>query len=330
MYRLQFKMGELSRFIASAQNKLELDSEELGKRLGISGRTIRDWKREKFNPNNIAINKLSSLAGISIPEHKVLKEYWHVKKAASLGGRKRHELYGLLGNSETRRKGGLISWLRRKSNSELWEKYTNTFSKPGESKEFAEFIGIMLGDGGMTQGQITIYLSGITDREYSIFVAKLIKKLFDLEASINEKKEDHLLRVGISGINVVKYLVEKGLKVGNKVLLQVGVPDWIWKDKEYVKACIRGLIDTDGCFTIHKYKVNGKEYKYPKICFSNHSEPILDFVHKGLAGLGYNPKRTLKYDVWLHNQNEVSKYLKEIGTNNIKPNIKKILTGGVR
>lgn len=330
MHRLHFKDGLLRQFINKAQERLEMNAEELGRALGISGRTINDWKREKYKPDSRIIKKLSELCSLPIPEHKILNKYWGVVKAAKLGGKKRYELYGPFGDKFTRAKGGSMSWIKRKNDPELLKKYLNTFSKPKESKEFAEFIGIMLGDGGMTDGQITVYLSSITDREYSKYVSRLMKKLFGLSASINEKKKDHLLRVGISGVNVVKYLVEKGLRVGNKVLLQVGVPEWIWNNEEYVKACIRGLIDTDGCFTIHRYKVKGKEYQYPKISFSNHSEPILDFVQKGLLSLGYNPKRTIKYDVWLHNQNEAKKYLKDIGVNNIKPVVKEILNGGVR
>lgn len=330
MYRLNFEKGELKKFIQSVENKLELNLEEIATKLKISSRTLRDWKREKFNPNSKKINKLHKLSLIPIPKHKNLYKYWYVNKGARLGGIKAYKLYGLLGNRQTRAKGGWMSWIKRKNNPDLWKKYLNTFSKPHESKELAEFIGIMLGDGGMTKGQITIYLSSITDKEYSKYVTDLIKKLFDLKASINEVKKSHVLRIGLSGINVVKYLVQKGLKIGNKVRLQVGVPDWIWKKDDYIKSCIRGLIDTDGCFVIHRYVVNEKKYKYPKIIFSNKSEPILDFVHKGLKKLGFNPKRTIEFDVWLHNQNEVKRYLKEIGTKNIKPNIKIILTGGVR
>lgn len=330
MYRLHFEKGKLSQFIIDVQNKLNLNSHDLGLKVGVSGRTINDWKREKYNPDNKSIEELSLKTKMSIPEHKKLSKYWYVKKGAVLGGKRTYELYGLLGNTESRKKGGFMSWYKRKNHSELWKKYLNTFSKPKESKELAEFIGIMLGDGGMTKGQFTIYLSGITDRDYSTYVKKLIKNLFDLNAGISENNKSHVIRISISGVNVVKYLEEKGLRVGNKVLLQVGVPEWIWKNKEYSKACIRGLMDTDGCFTIHKYKVKGKEYKYPKICFSNHSEPILNFIYKALLKLGYNPKRTLEYDVWLHNQNEVKRYLKEIGTNNTKPNVKKIIIGGVR
>jgi len=330
MDRLKFKKGNLRQFIQLVENKSDLNLEEIAKRLKISSRTLRDWKREKFNPNSEAINKLNRLSSVPIPKHKILNKYWYVKKGAKLGGIKAYKLYGLLGNKKTRAKGGWMSWIKRKNDPDLWKKYLNTFSKPRESKELAEFIGIMLGDGGMTRGQITIYLSSITDQKYAEYVVDLIKKLFALKASIKNVQKSYVLRIGLSGINVVKYLVEKGLKIGNKVRLQVGVPDWIWKKDDYIASCIRGLIDTDGCFVIHRYTIKGKKYEYPKITFSNKSEPILNFVYKGLRKLGFNPKRTIEFDVWLHNQNEVRRYIKEIGPENIKPTVKIILAGGVR
>lgn len=329
MYRLQFKKGELRKFIINVQNKLNLNSKETGKLVGVSSRTINDWKREKFNPSNIVINKLSEKTNIPIPKHRILNEFWYAKKGASLGGKMRFKIHGVIGDIESRRRGGQISWLKRKDNPLLLRKYMNTFSKPKESIKLAELIGIILGDGTIHKGQCVIYLNSNTDKQYALFTQNLINSLFKLPVSLRKANRDNVLRVSISGTNVVKYLVEKGLKIGNKVLLQVGVPDWVWTKGEYIKACIRGLIDTDGCFVIHKYKVKNKKYHYPKICFSNHSEPLLDFVFKGLKKLGFNPKRTVDYDVWLHNQNEVKRYLKDIGTSNIKPNIAKILKGEV-
>ena len=327
MYRLHFKKGLLRQFITEAQNKLNVNAVELSKNLGVSGRTINDWKREKFKPNSVILEKLSTITGIPIPKHKILNKYWYVKKGASEGGIKRYQLYGAPGNIESRRKGGQISWLKRKNNLILLKKYMNTFSKPKESVKLAEYFGIILGDGSIHKDQCVIYLNSKTDKQYALFTQNLIRSLFKLPVSLRKANSDNVLRVSISGINVVKYLVSKGLRVGNKVLLQVDVPDWILKKNEYIKACIRGLIDTDGCFAIHRYKVNGKEYQYPKICFSNKSEPLLDFVYQELKKLGYNPKRTVDFDVWLHNQNEVKKYLKEIGTRNIKPNVAKIIGG---
>lgn len=327
MDRLSFKNGELRDFIEQVQNRLGVNSNELAELVGLSGRTIRDWKREKFKPSRDVILKISTLSGVGIPQYETLSPFWNATASGRLGGKKVYELYGLLGTYKSRVKGGVMSWYRRKKDPDLLKKYTNSFRKPRESSDFAEFIGIMLGDGGLTTHQCTVYLSSETDQEYAEYIKRLIKKLFDSTPSIYKHKRWKMLKVSISGINLVKYLTSRGLCTGNKVHLQVGVPDWVCAKPEYIKACIRGLIDTDGCFTLHKYKVNSKEYCYPKICFSNRSEPLLCFVYQGLKQFGFNPKRTYKYGVWLHNQNEVRRYLKEIGTRNLKPSVKKILGG---
>lgn len=327
MDRLLFKSDELKKFIEEAQIKQGLSSDGLAKLVGLSGRTIRDWKKMKFKPSRDAILKISKLSRVQIPRFKILSPFWNATAAGRLGGKKAYELHGLLGTYESRVRGGIRSWYRRKKDPDLLKKYTNLFRKPGKSSDFAEFIGIMLGDGGLTTYQCTIYLSSETDQEYADYIKGLIRKLFDLTPSIYKHKKWKMLKVSISGINLVKYLTSQGLYIGNKVHLQVGVPNWICAKPEYIKACIRGLIDTDGCFALHKYKVNSKEYCYPKICFSNRSEPLLGFVYQGLKQFGFNPKRTYKHGVWLHNQNEVRLYLQEIGTSNFKPTVKKILGG---
>lgn len=328
MDKMKFKKDDLRRFIEQVQLKLGLSINALAKLIGISGRTLRDWKREKFNPDKDRIHKMSELSGVLVPRYEVLPRYWYIQKAAKLGGKRTFELYGVLGTREDRVKGGKISWLKRRNNTELWQKYTNTIKEPEISVELAEFIGIILGDGSLTRFQCVIYLNSDTDQEFAYYVRDLIKKLFNLTPSIYKSKNKKVWRVSISSVNLVEYLRTKGLNIGNKVRLQVGVPEWIWLDSGYVKACIRGLVDTDGCFTLHRYKVNGNEYCYPKICFTNHSEPLLDFIDKGLNRLGFHPKRTFKYEVWLHNHNEARRYLEEIGTRNYRPAVLKILEGG--
>ncbi len=325
--RLSFRNGELRSFIEQVQDVIGVETDKLGILLGLSGRTIRDWKREKFKPSKDYILKMSQLSGIKLPEYKILPAYWSNPKSAKLAGKRTYQLYGLLGTKESRSKGGEISWLKRKNDPDLWNKYTNPITKPVESEDLAEFIGIMLGDGGLTHFQCSIYLNSDTDREFADYVKDLINRLFKIVPKIYKHKKEKVLRVSVSGVNLIEYLTSKGLSLGNKVHLQAGVPSWIKSKSEYINACIRGLIDTDGCFTLHKYKVNGKEYCYPKICFSNRSEPLLGFVYNELKGLGLNPKRTFKYGVWLHNQNEVKRYLQVIGTRNYKPAIKKILGG---
>lgn len=325
MDRLSFQDGELNKFIQQVLLVLRLNSDDLGKMLGVSGRTIRDWKREKFKPSKDLIVKMHNFSGVSLPKSQILSQYWNAPNAGRVGGKRRYKLYGALGTYESRVKGGVMSWYKRRKDPELLSKYTNTFNKPDHSPNFAEFVGIMLGDGGLTSSQLSVYLSSETDQEFAYYVCELIKTLFNLTPSIYKSKRAKFWTVSLSSMNLVKYLTAQGLCAGNKVQLQVGVPVWIYSDLSYIKSCIRGLIDTDGCFSIHKYKVNGKEYFYPKIIFVNRSEPLLEFVYQGLIKIGLHPKRPYKYQVWIHNQNEVYKYLQEVGVSNYKPVVKRIL-----
>jgi hypothetical protein len=141
----------------------------------------------------------------------------------------------------------------------------------------------------------------------------LISKLFGVTPTTYRRKKERVFEIAISGVNLVEYLVRKGLKVGNKVRLQVGVPEWVWLKPQYTKACLRGLIDTDGSFINHRYRVKRREYRYLKIAFENRSEPLLDFVYRGLEQLGFSPKRE-HHKVWLYSQSEAKRYLRDIGT----------------
>lgn len=322
--RLSVKSDELRNFLQQVQNVLGIGSEELGRLVRLSGRTIRDWKREKYRPGKEAILNLSRISSVKLPEYQIISWAEHIKKAAYLGGKKRYELYGLLGTREDRAKGGRMSWLKRKKHPELWRKYTKSIIHPQESVDLAEFMGIMLGDGGLTHFQCSIYLNSEIDKEFAYYVRDLASKLFGITPKIYVHKKHKVCRVSVSSVNLVKYLTSKGLCIGNKVRTQVGVPSWVLLNPEYIKACIRGLIDTDGSLIIHRYRIKGKEYSYPKISFSNRSEPLLEFVYQGLREFGFNPKRTYESEVWLHSQNDVKRYLEVIGVSNYKPNIKTI------
>ena len=202
MDRLSFKLGELKNFIIAVQTKLKMDSDDLAKLLGLSGRTIRDWRREKFKPTKNHILKMSQLTGIALPKYTALPAYWNIKKAAKLGGKRRYELYGLLGDLKTRSKGGKSSWLKRKNHPELWNKYTTPITEPKESVDLAEFIGIMLGDGGLTHFQCSIYLHSEIDKEFAYYVKNLANKLFGIMPKIYIHRHHKVLRVSVSSVNL--------------------------------------------------------------------------------------------------------------------------------
>lgn len=198
------------------------------------------------------------------------------------------------------------------------------------SSELAEFTGILLGDGHIGYGQWTVSLNSVADKEYSKFVVELVMKLFGFKPSVYGRKDSKVLIICGSGIRSIEYFKRIGLKTGDKVKQQVGVPGWIENNRTFRLRCLRGLMDTDGGIFIHKYKIKGKEYRYKKLSFVNRSVPLLNFVYETLNKLEFHPKKVMNVEnkrVWLYNQHEVDRYIGEIGTNN--PRLLRHVVGGL-
>ena len=239
---------------------------------------------------------------------------------ARLGGLRRVELYGNPGTPEGRAKGG-------KRTVEIFHKnpadakgfvLRKSIVYPLRSKELAEFIGIMLGDGGLPgTHQITITLNRKTDREYFNFIVALLKKLFSVDCSVRYRKKGLGIDIVVSSTSLVDFLVESGLTTGSKVRNQASVPDWIDAEQDYRISCLRGLMDTDGGLYRHQYLVAGKKYEYLKLCFTNYSRPLLKFVHRTLEILGV--KASLKSNhVSVYSKESVKRYFEIVGSSNPK------------
>ena len=294
---------------------------EIASITSVSPRTIRDWRREKFNITKNAINKIND--SLKHPESinvDGLVEKWQKMRSDlnRIGGIAHYKKYGDFGTIEGRRKGGskALSILRSRGIIPLCKH----FLLPRKfSVELAEFVGILLGDGGITKEQVTVTLNSEADKQYAGYVSNLGNKLFSDKPTVSKRKNCKAIDIRFSGKQLVEYLVKNGLKVGDKVRQQVGVPDWIQNSKSYTKMCLRGLMDTDGGVFTHKYKVNGKQYAYRKICFSNRSLPLLHFVFQTLMEMGFSPKLVDKVEnkkVWLYNTHEVDKYLSFVKSSN--------------
>ncbi len=92
----------------------------------------------------------------------------------------------------------------------------------------------------------------------------------------------------------------------------------------FARECIRGLVDTDGCFFNHTYVVNGKQYTYLKIAFTSASTPLRSSVEKFLINLGFSVRMSgvrsgnNGRDVRIDDAGSVAKYIREIGSHNQK------------
>lgn len=320
--RYKLPKGLQRRYLMDAEKRSECTSDEMAKMLGIVGRSYRDWRRGKFGISQKAVEIIERKFGLRLPySKKVAFEAWRLAKisASSKGGIAVSVKYGGPGTLEGRREGGRIAIrkLREKGIVPWFKKYILPTSL---DENLAQFVGILLGDGGLSKWQVNITLNTETEADFIEYVMNLGEKLFGERPKFIKRKDSKAAVIYYYGVSLVDYLVKIGLKRGNKVKQQVGVPEWVLTSPEYKLACLRGLVDTDGGIFIHKYKVNGKFYSYRKLCFVNRSMPLLYFVFNTLKGLDFNPKMITNVEnkrVWLYNQEEVKRYLDIVGTSSL-------------
>lgn len=330
--RYKLPLGEQRKYLLEVEKISGLTGSDVAKILGVVGRSYRDWRREKFPITETAVEIIEKNYQIVFPSSKeeALDKWKKIKiEAARKGGLALLKKNGGPGTPEGRSKGGKRGIAALRARGLIPQ--PKPFYEPKEySKELAEFVGILLGDGHIGKEQWSITLNSIVDKEYGVYVNALVEYLFRFTPGFHKRKNMSAFVISGSGSKAISYLQTLGLKIGNKVVQQVDVPEWIKKDLIFRYACVRGLVDTDGGVFIHKYQVNGKQYQYLKLCFVNKSIPLLQFVFETLENLKFHPKMMTKVEnkrVWLYNQSEVKEYLRIIGTSNSR--LQRYFNGGL-
>lgn len=199
---------------------------------------------------------------------------------------------------------------------------TKKINLPEESENLAEFYGIMLGDGNSnrTKGykvgvyQIRIVGDCRNDRKYLIeFVKPLIEALFKIAVHVHKSKKSNALNLTASSRELIDFLESKGFKPGDKIINQLEIPEWIKSNRRHLRACLRGLYDTDG--TAYKL-TNQNSYQ---IGFTNYNVSLLNDVRDGLISLGISPSKIMRgRDIVITKKDELRKFLNEVGFHNFK------------
>src|SRR3989344_2136306 len=201
---------------------------------------------------------------------------------------------------------------------------------PQKDEKLAELVGIILGDGNIyvrkgknsNNYQFRIVGDSIKDKEYLVgYVKPLIEQLFSISPRVRKHKSFNALFVIVDYKKVVEFLLSIGMHAGNKIDNQATIPTWIFENDLFLKACIRGLVDTDG--SIYELKPH-----WPglwQICFTNKNETLLHDFRKALLKLGIGCSNIFNYKegkkaskVYITRKAELSKFYKEIGFSNTK------------
>lgn len=285
--RLTFKEGKQREMIYNEKQTYKLSFPQLAKKLDI-----KEGKLRAFYYDNL-----------SIPED--------IFNKFSLKEKYRKFIIEIRKDNWGRIKGGKLS-----------KGSTKIVTTPEESEKLAEFIGIMLGDGNLTKikgykiGVYSIRIVGDSrfDRYYLInFVKPLIEELFEIKVNLYKIKKENGLNVNAYGLNLVNFLEEKGLKAGDKIRSQVTIPNWIKNNNLYLRACLRGLYDTDGSV----YKLTNQNSH--QISFRNYNYTLITDVRESLLSLGIKCSKISKgNEITITKKSELQKFLKEVGFDNLK------------
>src|SRR3989338_10048955 len=319
--RAVFSKDAQKRFLERIKKNLHVNWKALARQIGVSEKTLSDWRREKLTMPLGTVRALARRAHIPFPQHIEIRDnFWSTTKAAKIGGNATFKKYGRVGGSPEHRKKQWRAWWKREGKRKPHSILQRLpIRKPSRSPLLAEFVGIALGDGGITNRQVTITLNRESDKGYVTFVVALIQKLFGLRASLYNNIKYSAVNIVVSRTELVGFCTKiLGLKRGNKVKQKVNIPRWIMRRKKLQIACVRGLIDTDGCVIIHRYKVRNKYYIYKKLAFTSHSDPLRQSVYKILKTQGLHPRMAQRKDVRLDSKKDLHSYFSTFKSHNPK------------
>ena len=215
-----------------------------------------------------------------------------------------------------------------------YDKKRNLTLPKESSRELAEFLGVLTGDGFMNRysgGKTEIAIAGDSRLDltyHNKFVIPLAKKLFNLVPKTYFIKDKNAINSKLCSKGLFEYLLLLGFKRGKKGR-KLGIPNWILNNPVYMLNFIRGLSDTDGSLSLidkHQKKYNF----YPRITFCSISKILIFLVRSWLIKKGFKTsviydakeydKRTntysIKSDLYLNGRNNLEKWMNLVSFRN--------------
>ncbi len=317
MNRVQLDPEDLKMYFEQIKIKSNLSYANFASLWKINPRTFRDWKKGTYSfPEEFSIN-IGHQLHVCLPSTAMIKNETEIRaRAGRIGGIVSIKKYGNPGTAIGRSKGGMNSLVTHQR-MRTGFKIAKVFSVPQLTAQFAEFIGIMLGDGGITKYQIRITLNKIDDKDYVVYVRKLINKIFREYPSL-EFKKGKAVDLVVSGKNLVQLLLSYGLVKGDKIKQQIKIPSWINTSDEFKLSVLRGLFDTDGSVYLDKHYKKKIVYKSICVAYTSYSTPLRLNIYDTLREFGFSPTVSTKNRIMLRKRKDVVNFFNLVKSNNKK------------
>jgi ribosomal protein S8 len=196
------------------------------------------------------------------------------------------------------------------------------------NEALAELTGAIIGDGNLWRDnrhyRIDINGHPKLDREYYSYLREIVKILFNREPYVRIRKRTGSIQFRICSKEAFRLLTEElGLPYGKGKGKKVTIPGKFYSSWNVLKRCLRGIADTDGCFSLTRIK-NGEFY--PSIQISTTSANLAIQLKEILTRMGFRAnfrKQTMEKEGWntryyviLNGTEMAEKWMKEIGFSN--------------
>ena len=216
---------------------------------------------------------------------------------------------------------GKNKWIFDLGRKKLMEKHRETdnkiFNIDFNSPIFAEFMGVLMGDGFIGEYNRTriIQITGhkINDKKYyRNYLIPLIKELFPLNVHFYERET--CIRLTLNSKILFNTLKSSGFPVGKKSELEIN--EKLIKADDCKIALLKGLFDTDGHISLERKK-------YPVIGITTVHKRLAIQIKEILDGFGFGAyictskaKSGFVYKVTIFGKRKVLKWKHLIGSSN--------------
>ena len=181
------------------------------------------------------------------------------------------------------------------------------------NEQLAEFIGVYLGDGTMTNYFIRISGDYRYDLSYFKYLQNLVFEIFGITSKISWENKNNTIYLTIYSKKICSlFQKEFKLKPGNKIVNQSIIPERILNNHTFLLACIRGLVDTDGY--IGRRGRGGSQFC---LQFTSHNKALLAQVYdagKNLEIFTFGDSRNVGTNKWI----KVVRFFEIIGSSNLR------------
>lgn len=186
-----------------------------------------------------------------------------------------------------------------------------SITKPAMEPEFANFLGILAGDGHMNLISYEVTITGHKklDKQFiEQHVMPMFENLFGLKP--HERFDKHRMICRVYSKKLVEYLIGTFDLPAGKKTNRLRIPKQVFDNNGLLKAYIRGLFDTDGSvYPHHKNSI--------ALDITSRDPAFREDVLRGLRKLSFHPTMNGK-NIQLYRKHEIDEFFKGIKPKNAR------------